>query len=204
MTLKQMISDVRARVRELAPKELTDDLIRHWLNEGQKDFARRTLCLASKAETVAAKGVAVYALPDDAVRVQSVKFDGAVMGEIPLVECEDTEGAPVNYAMLGSRSIQLSPAPDEDNELNLEITYFQTPAPMVNPTDESGLPVWMHAAVVLYAVVLAYRSSPNVTEAQMAVADRVQNEYMAMLNEQYVRLRRNKRTQWGWERAARR
>ncbi|HOF41270.1 MAG TPA: hypothetical protein PLD73_14455 [Candidatus Hydrogenedentes bacterium] len=194
MTLKEMISDVRARVRELAPRELTDDLIRHWLNEGQLDFARKTLCLASRAKSVTTAGDAVYALPSDLLRLREVKYGVEKLFEIPLADAVDTEGVPTGYAKLGQTSILLSPVPSAEGQL--EIIYYQTPDKLVNPGDESILPTTCHEAVVLYATIRAYEATPNLTEGQIAVSDRLTAQYNAKVQQQAGQFRQRKTSAW--------
>ena len=194
MTLKEMISDVRARVRELAPRELTDDLIRHWLNEGQLDFARKTLCLASRAKSVTTAGDAVYALPSDLLRLREVKYGAEKLSEIPLADAVDTEGVPTGYAKLGQTSILLSPVPSAEGQL--EIIYYQTPDKLVNPGDESILPTTCHEAVVLYATIRAYEATPNLTEGQIAVSDRLTAQYNAKVQQQAGQFRQRKTSAW--------
>jgi len=194
MTLKEMISDVRARVRELAPRELTDDLIRHWLNEGQLDFARKTLCLASRAQSVTTAGDAMYALPSDLLRLREVKYGAEKLSEIPLADAVDTEGVPTGYAKLGQTSILLSPVPSAEGQL--EIIYYQTPDKLVNPGDESILPTTCHEAVVLYATIRAYEATPNLTEGQIAVSDRLTAQYNAKVQQQAGQFGQRKARAW--------
>ena len=194
MTLKEMISDVRARVRELAPRELTDDLIRHWLNEGQLDFARKTLCLASRAQRVTTAGNAMYALPSDLLRLREVKYGAEKLFEIPLADAVDTEGVPTGYAKLGQTSILLSPVPSAEGQL--EIIYYQTPDKLVNPGDESILPTTCHEAVVLYATIRAYEATPNLTEGQIAVSDRLTAQYNAKVQQQAGQFGQRKARAW--------
>lgn len=194
MTLKEMISDVRARVRELAPRELTDDLIRHWLNEGQLDFARKTLCLASRAKSVTTAGDAVYALPSDLLRLLEVKYGAEKLSEIPLADAVDTEGVPTGYAKLGQTSILLSPVPSAEGQL--EIIYYQTPDKLVNPGDESILPTTCHEAVVLYATIRAYEATPNLAESQVAVLDRLMGQYNAKVQQQAGQFGQRKARAW--------
>lgn len=194
MTLKEMISDVRARVRELAPRELTDDLIRHWLNEGQLDFARKTLCLASRARSVTTAGDAMYALPADLLKLREVKHDGERLPEIPLAGAVDAEGLPTGYVRLGQTSILLSPVPNESKAL--EIAYYQTPDKLVKLDDESVLPVTCHEAVALFAVVRAHEATPNLMESQVAVLDRLMGQYNAKVQQQAGQFRQKKTSAW--------
>lgn len=199
MTLKEMISDLQIRLRDMGGTFREAELA-HWLNEGQIDFARRTLCLASKAETLTIKGEAHYTLPNDMIQPQAVRYDGNIITPIALSECDETEGAPAHYALLGVRTIVLSPVPAESKKL--QIHYYEVPDKMVNPTDVSGLPTWAHEAVVIYAAIRAFEAMPNATEMQRATADRLRSDYSSLLNEQYSRLRRKHPSQWRWERSA--
>lgn len=197
MTLSEMISDVRARAREIAPRDITDDLIQHWLNQAQVDVARRTLCLsqASRLQTIA--GESHYELPRDAVALKEIRCDDARLQEVPLAERVVSSGQPTAYVQPSQNSIILSPVPDAVYEL--EVLYHNTPAELRQDDDVSDLPLGTHEALVIYATLRAYEREPP-SEAAIYYTDRLRGAYAAIVQEQASRWRRKKPSQWRVER----
>ncbi len=197
MTLQEMISDVRARSNQLSSQNITDLLITHWLNEAQQDFARRTLCLSAMAHASTMSGEAFYQLPDNTIKLNEIKCDGAKLPEIPLAQRADGAGIPTAYVQPSQNAIILSPIPDDTYQL--EILYYNAPIGLKDKTDVSTLPASTHEALVLYATLRAYEKEPP-SEAAIYYTDRLRGAYTSIVKEEASRWRRKKPSQWRVER----
>ncbi len=153
VTAATLISEVRLRVDEPNPRVWTDANLLVWLNEGNRDVARRTETLEKEAQFPATATVAKYALPTDTLRVFRVEFQPQTTSTQPLVypvqlatkyEMDQYWGSmqfqqrayPSFVEFWGNPpniTMQAFPVPSQSGNWN--VFYYGLPAPMVAVTD---------------------------------------------------------------------
>lgn len=164
VTLSDAIRRVRSNFDEPTASFLTDTAITDWVNDGNRDQARRSenLWVFDTSITISAN-VAVYALPSDIIRIHRMEFvpTGSIqtypvlgstqmqMDQIWGINQQSPSSYPSYFVMRGypggssgtgrdsTFKIQLYPMPSQAGSLNLY--YFRMPYrfldPIANPSE---------------------------------------------------------------------
>ncbi len=130
------------------------------LNEAQRFFALLTLCLETTATFPLAAQTAFY-LIDATVsnwlrprRVLNSRGDRLRPASFSVLDALDTNwqfapGLPARYAQRGFNLLAIYPQPPVADALT--VTFAQSPAPLVNPTDATAIPEASAFALANYA-----------------------------------------------------
>jgi len=138
-----------------------------WLNEGQADFATRTLSVRNTKTIVLNAGTAVYSLPAGTIRILRVTHDKKPLyqeNEPRLDRLDPTWESAVAatpkaylYGLDGAEKIKFHPAPDATAAgKTLTVSVATIPADLVTDVDVSDIPDEYHHALILYALSRAF------------------------------------------------
>ena len=155
-------------------------LVKQYLNDGARDFARRTKAYRRLSAVLSASATtpanAFYTLPTDLLELEAVhdtvndEWLGARSTDT-LTESWDTEtGNPswYLYGEFGWTELRVYPYP-ASALTGLKVYYTALPAAMSANSDEpTGIPPVYHSALVYYAVAACYRR--NFEDADQAKA----------------------------------
>lgn len=189
-TLSQLIADVRSHLDEATAAQWSDAEITRWLNEGQRDVARRTEVLQATATIPVTAGQQNYVAPADMLRIHRVEHTNTGDPTIWALEYRDwhamdqvwwsqqavTQARPVWYTLWGfppNVNIVLYPKPHTNG--SLKVFYYKLPADLVNPTDTTQLPNGWDDLLVLWCEHVALRkdADPRWTEAKQLYEERL-------------------------------
>lgn len=157
-----------------------------WLNEGQIDFATRTLSVREAKPIPLTTGTALYDLPAKTIRILRVTHDKKPLyqeNEPRLDRLEPTwesatAGSPraYLYGLDGAEKIKFYPAPDATAAAKtLTVNVALIPAELTLDTDVSKIPSEYHHALVLYALSRAFLKDGDTRNPEKA----------AIFNQQY-------------------
>lgn len=171
----------RDKLRDFAlPRLWSDEFLLQLLNDGQRQFARRTHVLLDDSsrftELVTVDGVAAYTLDKRIIFVQHV-FNAEGIELLPQNRSKRPgslgEGAPSRYWLdSGSRKIRLFPVPDDEYLLYLTVARRPLCDLTLNNLDaEPEIPEDYHMALADYAAFHALRNNNAEGSEMSARAD---------------------------------
>lgn len=91
VTMATALIAVREALEEPTERQWTNVELRRWINEGMRDVARRTRCLASRSDVVAVAGTQEYTMPTDVVAVHRVEYRATGNSQVYPLEYRDFE-----------------------------------------------------------------------------------------------------------------
>ena len=127
-----------------------------WANMGQREIARRSLCLAAKATDTTVVGQEHYNLPSDFISLEEVYYD-----TFRLIEARDlghnirntSTASSVRYSIFANR-LRLYPWPNEAKTLTY--FYYRFAADLTADTSETELPTDFWQPLIEYMVWRSY------------------------------------------------
>jgi hypothetical protein len=179
-TLNQLITEVRSRLDQIVggpvPEQWSDAEITNWLNEGQRDVARRAEVLQANASIPTTVGVQQYDAPPDVIRIHRVEWSAGANQPIYPLEYRDfnsmdsvwwtsqaiTQSRPVWWTAWGfppNLKLVLYPKPASSGALKL--FYYRMPVDMVSDTDNADVPTGWEDLLVLWAEHVALRKDAD-------------------------------------------
>lgn len=176
-TLTQALADVRSRIDESSSTNgyWTDAELTRWINEAQRDIARRVEVLQQFSTTVlAVAGTAKYNLPADVIRVHRVDFvpTGSTqvypmesrvydeMDQVWGVNPNTQRSYPSFYVIWGvpgGTGLQMQVYPVPSSAGNFNLYYYRLPVALVNAGDTLDIPEGWQDLVSLYCEYVAKR-----------------------------------------------
>ena len=171
MNLQTIRKKIRDIIRE--PDETgfyNNDEINDWINEGQREIARKTQSLTETAYINTEKGQTEYTLPDDFLNEMFIKFNGEKLYETSkeraIEEGEKLEGYHYYYIWDNSLFLTFEPGISE-----MYIGYFRVPTDMTEDLDTPDIPTKFQDALVDYGVYKAKMVDRMFNEAEVFKRD---------------------------------
>lgn len=171
MNLQQIRKKVRDIIRE--PDETgfyNNEEINDWINEGQREIAKKTNILKSTSYVNTSSGVKQYELPTDYLDTVFLKIDGeklyATSMEKAVEEEEKVSGYHYYYIWNDVLYLTFNPG---DNELFL--LYNKMPEDMTDDLDTPSIPVKYQDTLVDYGVYKAKQTDRMYEEAEVFKRD---------------------------------
>jgi hypothetical protein len=165
-----LITRVRSRLDESAPKFWTDAQLLAWLNEGLRDAGRFTRHIRDRKTVATSSGVSEYTIPDDVIEIEMIYFLPGDGRQIPLSgQSYDNMnnvwgqwqnqriGTPQTFAEWGTPPqlrVKLYPTPDATGQLSMLVRRMPTPCANVGatldwpPQWEDVIEDWMEMAAL--------------------------------------------------------
>lgn len=180
-----IISDIKTRVKRAFGDEsgvqITDDDIKRWINDGQREIVMNNEGLLEKTATAnIITDTQSYNLPVDLLILKAIHFKGSSdTAYRPLRGMTFTEfneyidgwdgatsvvGTPVSYTIHAGK-IYLFPVPDSDISSALKIYYQRSPTDIVNDGDTPDLPLLYHSVLVNYCLRQAHEMDEDLEAA---------------------------------------
>lgn len=221
-TLTTTLLDVRSRIDEASGGNgfWSDNELTRWINEAQRDIARRVEVLQVFNTTVlAVAGTAKYNLPANVIRVHRVEFvpNGSTqvypmesrvydeMDQVWGVNPSTQRSYPSFYVIWGvpgGTALQMQVYPVPSSGGNFNIYYYRLPVDVVAGADTLDIPEGWQDMVALYCEYVAKRKLRDQTwqEAKQLYEETLQN--LISVTRDYTDNPRNMiyggRTQPGW------
>lgn len=194
-TMVEALSSVRSRIDEQNVGFWTDAELIRWINEGQRDVARRVEVLQVFNTTVAAvAGTAKYTLPANVIRVHRVDFVPTGSTQIYHMESRvydemdqvwginpSTQRSYPDFYVIwgvpGGTGLQMQVYPVPSSAGQFQIYYYRLPVDVVNVGDTLDIPEGWQDLVYLYAEYCAKRKLRDSTwqEAKQLYDDTLMN-----------------------------
>lgn len=165
------VADIKTRVKrqfgDESAVQLTDADIIRWINDAQREIARANdEVLETISTTPIVSGTSDYALPNDMLRLRSVRFgnrkiEGLTLQEAneQIVNYEDPAsyqtGTP-QYFWIYANRITLYPTPNMTDPDDLKLYYTRLPTDIAVDADIPDLHLKYHLAIVQYVLQQAY------------------------------------------------
>lgn len=196
-TLLEVRTDVRSRLDETnaASGYFTDTELNRWINEAQRDIARRAEVLQSFNTSVnAVVGTAKYNLPSDVIRVHRIEFVPTGSTQVYPLESRTYDeldqywgvnpttqrSYPSYYAIWGvpggtSLQVQFYPVPSNTGVFN--IYYYRLPGALTADGNTLDIPEGWQDLVALYCEYVAKRKLRDSTwsEAKQLYDESLEN-----------------------------
>jgi len=170
--VSEAISDIRARLNEKVPRFWSPEELLRWVNEAQRDIARRAEYLQDNQDIAVSDGDGEYTLPSNLLRLTRVEFVPTGQTQVYTLEFVDfssvdeyyglnktSEGYPDIFTVWGfppSAKIQLYPVPSVAGTLT--VYYYRTPTDIAdNDTATLEIPDGWVDLVIIYVESLARR-----------------------------------------------
>ncbi len=191
LTQANAITQVRARIDEEDPASgfVSDAQIRVWLNEGQREVARRSNWKRTDTTISVTAGTQYYVAPSAVIQILRLEFKPTGSTQVyPLEYVEinamdvvwgtgqtQRTGIPDTYTLVSANplSIQLFPTPSQNG--NLKLYYYSMPTDLAtadtsDANDPLDVPTGWEDLVVEYASAEAFRKARDMPSFQMAMA----------------------------------
>ena len=140
MNFKELLTKVRSEIDERGLDGFFLDAdIKRWLNEGQKDIARKTLFLQTYKFITNATGEE-FGLPTDYIKLHKVTIEDNVI--------EHIDRNPEQGYVIWQKKIKFNFTIDD---VKLGLYYYSFPVLMANDTDEPEVPIEYQDLLIKYA-----------------------------------------------------
>lgn len=177
-TLLDLRTSLRDRLNEPSARFWSNAQLNNWLNEGQKDIARRLEVIQTQSTINVVANQNDYTLNLPIVRVYRIEYTDP-NGIIYPLEYRDfnamdsvgygwvdvsATGTPMFYTLWGvppTLQLTLLPKPDLNVPNGLRLYYYSLPAVMVQDTDVVTLPAGWEDLIVDYAEYNALRRNKD-------------------------------------------
>lgn len=190
MTITQAsaIEHVRARLDEEEAGFYSDSQIRVWLNEGQREVARRALWKRTSSSVSVVAGTQFYTAPTTAIQVYRVEYAPSNSSSIYRLEYRDInamdtiwgihqsvgQGIPEYYTLVSANPLSIELCPTPSTAGNLKVYYYDMPADLATTTNSDAntalsVPLGWEDLVVEWATALAFRKARDSAAYQMAM-----------------------------------
>lgn len=139
-TVQEFLTQIRDALDEPLQAQFTDDMLRRWLNEANRDLARSTHHYTGNYTVPAVSSVSTYTLSSDVLAVQHVWFDDGRAIELtarhmeqlsPIMDgSHDRVGRPVFYTTEGfspSLTLRIYPTPVFSTPSNILLLCSRIP-----------------------------------------------------------------------------
>jgi len=179
LTLRDMMTLVRADVVEKSGEHITDAEIELWLNAGLSNFCLETRLLTTSHTFNSAAAGRTYELPSDFIRLEAAFYKGtellqvddlAIKKEFPNL---NLPGTPQQCYIRGTRehtfALWLYPVPAEGEAGAIEIWMEQIPKKMEELDESPILPAPFDMAPVWYGCFMAHRKLRQRVESSDAI-----------------------------------
>lgn len=175
MKLSSVVSRVRSSAGDTDALQFTDAQLLEWINDGIRECATQNNLLQKRATNNTLAGQSAYSLPEDILKLYSVKYDGAKLKGYTMEEFDqrnsgDASGSPNCYYIWGG-VLNVYPTPDVEKSLVVEYIYYPGDLTNNDYDKELPLPVGYHNRIVDYCL------------AQVAQQDDDINRYTAKMQE---------------------
>ncbi len=173
LTTGDMISRVRVTAGDEAKVLYTDQTIVDWLNDAQRECCVDNLLLQVTATQTTIVGQSGYALPQDILKLHSIKYDNSKLRVVTQEEFDELyestgseQGTPF-LANTWANTLTLFPAPDSAKQL--QILYIRTPVALsaASLSVASELPASYHRRLVDYALAMVAEQDDDMNRYQI-------------------------------------
>jgi hypothetical protein len=184
------VGEIKTRVKrqfgDESSVQVTDDDIVRWINDGQREIATvNDEVLETIATTAITSGTADYALPEDMLRLRTVRYGNRKIQGLTLQEAEEKivnyedpasykTGTP-EYFWIYANRITLYPTPNLTDSDNLKLYYTRIPAAVAIDADIPELHAKYHSAIIAYVLQQAYEMDEDWTASGNKSAQFVNN-----------------------------
>lgn len=175
MKVQAIITRVRNISGDNDAIQYSDSSIRTWINDATRECAASNLLLQKKGTLAVVSGTKEYALPDDILKLHSIKYNGERLSVYTLEEAEhrgdnpSDSGTP-SYCYIFAGNIELYPTPASDTD-TLEIYYSRQPVDVQGSEDEPDLPQSYHARLVDYCLAQIAQQDDDLNRYQLKMQE---------------------------------
>lgn len=170
-----LVSEIAKRVKrqfgDEAGAQITDDDIIRWVNDAQREIAINNELLQVKATADITSGTREYSLPQDILKLHSIKYNGLTLQGLTIQEADSLvsthddpsvmpSGTCTNF-WVWARTITLYPTPDANIASGLTLYYIRVPREVATTAEEPELPIQYHNKIVDYCIAQAYELDDN-------------------------------------------
>lgn len=183
MDLGTLTEQTKQRVGVAGEAWFTNDHIRAWLNEGARDFARRTRCSSSIVTWSTVANQQEYSLPSDFYQVDTLYVSSTDRPLTPttidiIVKRQlNATGIPWEYYIRGDY-IGLYPKPSSVETARM--LYFRTLQNMTGTDDTPDIPARFHDFLVPFAAMRALMMDEEEQRAVIHKAEYLENVDLAL------------------------
>jgi len=175
------VGDVITRVRKIAGDidvlQFSDADIFTWINDAAKECASDNQLLQKDATTTVTLGVNEYNLPEDILKLHSVRYNTEKLNLVTMNEFDNTisgygsneKGTPlVGYVWAGK--LKLFPIPDNSTE-KIVVSYTRSPVEVIAVSDAIDLPTMYHRRIVDYCLAMVAEQDDDMERYQMKMEE---------------------------------
>lgn len=173
------VSDIIRRVRNIAGdvdvQQFTDGDIIRWINDACRECASDNQLLQKKATLTVTRGIGGYSIPDDILKLHSIRYDDSKLAILSLQEAEEkgiegsSTGTP-DFSYLWAGKIELYPTPD-NNSSTLVVYYTRIPVEVEGEMSEPDLPAPYHARLVDYCLAQVAQQDDDLNRYQLKMQE---------------------------------
>lgn len=178
--------DVKTRVQRTfgdeAGSQVTDADVYRWINDAQREIAIANDLLQVKGTQNVVAAQHDYTLPNDILKLLSVKYNGIALRAITMQEADELigsidqsnvqgypTGTPTHYWIFANQ-INFYPSPDAAIVGGITIYYIKQPTDVAADNDALSTPVEYFNRIVEYCLSLAYEMDENYDAANQKLA----------------------------------
>lgn len=174
MNVSEVSTRVKIQFGDESGVQIDDNRIIGWINDALREFAVQNKLFQTRAVVTMTPGLQAYLLPDNLLRLHSVKIDYKNLTEKSIVEIDEvieTADNPSNtsdtayYYWIYGDSINLYPIPT--NPSQLMIYYSKIPDEITDVTSTLPIAEEYRSRLVEYCLVQAYELDENFQAAQL-------------------------------------
>lgn len=179
MKLNAVVSRVRSIAGDFDSLQFTDSQLLEWVNDGIRECALNNNLLQKSAVQNTSVGSSQYSLPDDILKLYSIRYNGSKLPILTLEEFDkrytggqtstSNDTPIVCYVWAGS--LHLYPSPSQEQALTVDYIYYPETLAESDTDKELPLPVGYHSRIVDYCL------------AQVAQQDDDINRYNSKMQE---------------------
>lgn len=188
MLVSEIIARVRRAFGDTNSVEITDADIIRWINDAMREIVPQAELLQAKATTLPLNGTPNYALPDDMLKVHSIKYAGRTLEYVSLEQAEElfpNKDNPTSYEVgtpthcwIWGNELYLYPAPNNTTDA-ITCYYNRMPLDVTATGDTPELPTVYHNRIVEYCMAQAYELDQDAGNAQNKL-NQFQNNLQSM------------------------
>lgn len=182
MKLSAVINRVRNSAGDTDALQFTDASLLDWINDGIRECALSNNLLQKTATQLSVPGVGTYTLPNDILKLYTVRYDSTKLEVLTLEEFDqrfsgaqgDTSVDTPGVCYIWAGSLHLYPTPSAEHNISIEYIYYPQELSTDNLDAELPLPVGYHSRIVDFCL------------AQVAQQDDDINRYASKMQEFYT------------------
>lgn len=164
MTFSELIDVFRLKFGEIVPRSVPEPYVKHLINQGAVDIARKTRVLESVYTTNSVADQATYGLSSEfnVGGITLVAYDGTELTPVSQMVLDTSTGTPDRYYMMEG-TLGLYPIPNDVKEI--KIRMYEIPDAMTSSSEISPIPVEYHDLMIDYALWQAIQTrDPQMAE----------------------------------------